>query len=1014
MNNRISRTGLAALALTAPLCALGADTDLFVGAPPVETEVPNVLLVVDNTANWNNAFTDEMAALASTLAGLDESKFRVGIMMFTETGGGNSGNDGAYVRAAIRLMDAATKTKYQALINSFDKRDDKSNGGKAALAMAEAWRYFSAGAPHAGNNKQKTDYSGNASGTGQDQAVYALRGNALASKGATAYADPVSDVCQKNYIIYISNGPAQDNKNDLSTAAAMLRDAGGSTSTIAISPSGSQDNLADEWARWMNQSNESIVTYTLDVNPVRTGQGPGWSALLKSMAGVGGGKYFAVSQSTGGASAISIALSKVFSEIQAVNSVFAAVSLPVSVNTQGTYLNQVYVGMFRPDGNSYPRWAGNLKQYKMGYENGVFKLLDAANAGAINAQTGFITECARSFWTPDSPDTYWTFHPQGGCIPPAGTEKTVYQNSNYPDGNVVEKGAQGYVLRSADPSARNVKTCSPVFASCTSLTGFNTANSAITASALGAADATERAALINWARGQDLDDENLNGNTAESRPSIHGDVVHSRPVAINYGSNAAPQVVVYYGDNAGMLRAVNGNRSGDIGDVPPGGELWSFVAPESYAVFKRLRANAVPVETPTIAGSPKPYAFDGTMTAFKDAARTWLFATMRRGGRAMYAFDVTDPAAPALKWKIGCPNLGNDTGCRAGFENIGQTWAAPRSLFAAYYGASDPLLIMGGGYDDCEDADPNTCTAGSKGNRIYVLNANTGTLLHTFTTERGVVGDIIVANDSAGYARYAWAADLGGNVYRIDIGSGAASSWSMTHLASLGCATTADCTDNRKFIYGPDAVEKDGIYYLTLGSGDREKPLASYASAASVSNYFFMLTDKPSDSEWLTPETVNCGTARICLASLVPIAKNGATPSASTLAAKKGWYLALAPTEQVVTSAITMFGTVTFSTHKPVVARPGACSSTLGETEAYNISYQNAAPADGISRSYVVSGGGLPPSPVAGRVTLDDGRTVPFLFGGNPASPLEASEGNPGPTSPVKQPKNRVYWYIRP
>jgi len=39
-------------------------------------------------------------------------------MLFTETGGGNSGNDGAYVRAAIRLLDNANKTKYQALVNS--------------------------------------------------------------------------------------------------------------------------------------------------------------------------------------------------------------------------------------------------------------------------------------------------------------------------------------------------------------------------------------------------------------------------------------------------------------------------------------------------------------------------------------------------------------------------------------------------------------------------------------------------------------------------------------------------------------------------------------------------------------------------------------------------------------------------------------------------------------------------------------------------------------------------------
>ncbi len=49
------------------------------------------------------------------------------------------------------------------------------------------------------------------------------------------------------------------------------------------------------------------------------------------------------------------ALREIFNEIQAVNSVFASASLPVSVNARGTYLNQVYMGMFRPDGERASR-----------------------------------------------------------------------------------------------------------------------------------------------------------------------------------------------------------------------------------------------------------------------------------------------------------------------------------------------------------------------------------------------------------------------------------------------------------------------------------------------------------------------------------------------------------------------------------------------------------------------------------------------------------------------------------
>lgn len=62
------------------------DIDLFVGVPSSSTGAPNVLIILDNTANWNDAFTNEMAALRSVVNALPEDKFRLGIMMFTETG----------------------------------------------------------------------------------------------------------------------------------------------------------------------------------------------------------------------------------------------------------------------------------------------------------------------------------------------------------------------------------------------------------------------------------------------------------------------------------------------------------------------------------------------------------------------------------------------------------------------------------------------------------------------------------------------------------------------------------------------------------------------------------------------------------------------------------------------------------------------------------------------------------------------------------------------------------------
>lgn len=987
------------------------DVDLFVGTPPNSTDAPNVLIILDNTANWNTPFTNEMAALSSVVSALPADKFRVGLMLFTETGGGDSGNDGAYVRAAIRPLSTANKPLYQNLVNGLGKLADKSNGGKISKAMEEAYLYLSAGVPHAGNNKIKADFFGNSGVNASSDAIYALGSNALAGKAAIQYNSPIVSGCAKNFIIYISNGPAQDNNSDIIQATTALAAAGGSTAAIAITPSGSQDNVADEWARFMKKSALGVTTYTVDIDKITTGQGPGWTALLKSAARVSSGKYFDVTSS---GTQIADALNAIFSEIQSVNSVFASVSLPVSVNTQGTYLNQVYVGMFRPDQDSFPRWAGNLKQYRLGLVNGDLRLLDARTPpeSALNSSTGFVTECARSYWTPGVLDNYWGFSPQGACLTVAGSDV-----SNYPDGNIVEKGGQAYRLRG--DSVRTVKTCDPAFASCTTLTNFNTGNTAVTQALLGAANATERDTIINWSLGRDLQDENGNANTAENRPSIHGDVVHSRPVAINYGTDASPQVVVFYGGNDGALRAVNGNRSIAIGPFAAGSELWSFIPPEFYASLKRLYNNTTTISFPGhTTGSPLPlpksYGFDGPVTALKQASSAWLYATMRRGGRAFYAFDVTNPSAPTLKWKRGCPNNFSSSGtvsdadCSADFTGIGQTWSSPKVLKAAGYSSGTaPLLIMGGGYDTCEDADPNTCTSSNKGNKVYVLDADTGAVQKTFDTDRGVVADITIVPDSNGLGIYAYVADLGGNVYRISIGTAAPAAWTMTKIATLGCDTASSCTANRKFMFAPDVVADLGGYVLLLGSGDREKPLISYTGATGVSNEFFMIKDHPADSTWLTAENTTCGADLICRNSLLGITST-ATPSEADLALKKGWYLGLSSTEQVVTSAITVFGVVTFSTHTPAVPVSGQCSN-LGVAKVYNISYKNAEPAS-TDRYAVIAGGGLPPSPVAGMVTLDDGSTVPFVIGANPDSPLEGSP--PVPQLSVTQPTSRVYWNI--
>src|SRR6267378_2218555 len=346
------------------------DTDIFLANPAFSAQRPNVLIFIDNTANWNQAFDTEKAGLISVFNGLTDA-YNVGIAMFVETGGGNDNVDGAYVRFGVRQMTATNNAALSGMVNALDKLGDKGNNATYSLAMGEMYRYFAGVASYSGYGKVKRDYAGN---TTYNSAAASLPGNPFTSAASTTYVSPIVNGCQRNFIIFISNGPAGDNSSSLSIAQGQLAALVGKNppDTLIISPNGEQGLWSDEYAKFMSNSDcnanfdgvQNVYTYTLDVLPRSTGQGPSHTAQLQSMASSGKGKYFAITD-TSNTTQFTMALNAIFQEVQAVNSVFASTTLPVSVNVRGTNLNQVYIGVFRPDTNKSPRWLGNLKLYRL-------------------------------------------------------------------------------------------------------------------------------------------------------------------------------------------------------------------------------------------------------------------------------------------------------------------------------------------------------------------------------------------------------------------------------------------------------------------------------------------------------------------------------------------------------------------------------------------------------------------------------------------------------------------------
>jgi type IV pilus assembly protein PilY1 len=1003
MSTNRARLLLAASLLAGPAAALADDTDIFLSSPSSTRSAPNVLIVLDNSANWSanfpggTKFSAEMATLSTVIASLDE-KVNVGLMMMDETGAGTSApTSGSYVRFGVRNMNAVNRASLRSVVLGMGINADKTNNASWGFAMFEAYKYFGGGS---GSPQGPTFFSNSAySGFGQPKRDFpnnpqggvaaGLPDNAFASSATRTYNSPIGDDCQRNYIIFLGNGfPQAGGDGGNPSAATLLANVGGNTTTIPLPSSTAKSNVADEYARFLFQTDvngragqQNIVTYTVAVyDPAHmSGSDPDMLMLMTSMANQGGGRYFAATS----AGALQRALETIFAEVQAVNGVFAASTLPVSVNVRGTYLNQVYMGVFRPDPDALPRWPGNLKEYRLAVSSADTLFLADVNGDAVeNASTGFVSPTAVSYWT--APSVYWSFRPSGT----GGT-------SDSPDGDIVEKGGAAQVLRStyATSSAlRKVYTCTGACGPGARLadTPFDDANAGITQAALGAASAADRTAIITGIRGQDLLDENLNANASEARPSIHGDVLHSRPGVVNYNRTGDDNdVVVFYGGNDGMLHAVKGGRAADGGT-----ELWAFVAPEFFPKLKRLHDNSLKLS----ATDPRPYFFDGmiatwTVDADNDGVlsggsdKVYLYVSARRGGRLLYALDVSNPDDPQLMWRHGCTSASGSASCDLGYGELGQTWSLPQPV--KLHHTPNPVLWMGAGYDNiANDATPqSTATMGRGILAIDGLNGNViwqaGPVPAGSSFSRTVSGMLfsiasdltVLDRDGNGFVDRVYAPDTGGNLWRVDTDDANPANWTVTLLAALG----GSGAQARKFLYPPDVVfggEKQNYDAVLIGSGDREHPYDT-----TVINRFYMLKDT---SMGMTGADLGIVESNLYDATGNLVQDGTATEQSAartTLSGMKGWFVSLSAGEKVVSNAVTLAGTTYFGTNRPTPPAAGVCTANLGEARLYALGFQDAAATaennGGVGltlgdRHRVRAGGGYPPSLVPVSVKIDD------------------------------------------
>ena len=642
-------------------------------------------------------------------------------------------------------------------------------------------------------------------------------------------------------------------------------------------------------------------------------------------------------------------LTEVFRQILSVSTTFVAASVPVNVFNRAEITDNVYIALFQVDKEARPYWVGNIKKLRLAGANDPAadgSLVDANGNSAIAAD-GRIRFDALTDWTIP------------GALPPADTDAGEVEGR---DGRVVDRGGAGQRIPGVvmgSPQESNVFGGRRIYYDRTPSSLADLDVDPITAEALQSefdvATPEEAAMLIAYARGLDIDDLDGDRDRNEARDWLFGDALHSRPLPINYGavhgyiSPENPAIYIAVATNDGLLRMIRNTTTG--GDQS-GEEVWAFMPRKAMAAQKVLRANGT--------GTKHPYTVDGAPVAFiqdvngdgsivsSDGDRVYLYVGMRRGGKAYYAFDITNPEAPLLLWTI---EKDGD------FAELGYTFSNPRVGLVDSPDGPLPVVMFAGGYDLNKDTRGVVGTDDSEGNAIFVVDAETGKLVwkavqnatgesakvfeHSKLTD-SIPSTLAAADtDGDGLTDRLVVGDTGGNIWRADINGPNTANWKLTLLASLGRhgSSGSDIESDRRFFHRPDLVpSKDGngmFDAVVIGSGNRPNPLD--VDGMTV-NYAFMIKDRH----------VALGSGvdeKIQLSELGDVTSNCLqSESPCSIDLSDGWRLMLTePGEKVLATPLTITGKVLFTTYLPQAdTGASACSPSEGGGRLYAVALQDA------------------------------------------------------------------------
>jgi type IV pilus assembly protein PilY1 len=848
------------------------------------------------------------------------SGVNVGLMRFSSNGlppDSNEDDDRSSEGGMVLHAVAPVESSRTSLINSIN---GLSASGETPLSETfyEAYRYLSGG---------PVDYGLNSRTGGASSPLTPSVGASRVQPEGTHYKSPIESACQKNYIVYLSDG---DPRRDANGEARIQ----GATGLSTCDGTG-EGRCLDDLAGFMFTNDvradgvggkQTVTTYTVGFGDQVSG-----STLLRETARRGGGEMFAANDGA----TLSQTFNSILERIRQGGRTFAAPTVAVNSFNRTETLADLYVSVFEP-GDRY-HWDGNLKKYQ--FLDG--RIADANERPAVDA-SGFFENTSRSIWSP-------------------GT-----------DGADVRLG--GAASRIPDPANRRVFTFLGNDANlAASENRLATTNSLLTPHlGIGQPGDPSLADLVNWALGFDVRDED--NDAATTLRKVMGDPLHGRPTIVVYGGTAAApdtnDAVVFVPTNDGYLHAI---------DVATGTELWAFIPRELLSRLTALFRNDP--------SDSKHYGLDADVRSFRTDSnrngivdggdKVYLFFGMGRGGSNYYALDVTNKNSPRHLWTLGPTQL----------PGVGQTWSTPvvtrvNVRNGPAQNADKLVLVLGGGYDETQDNDSATSlyNTDSVGNRIFIVDAVNGSVLWigggpgVRADERNLglarmtnsipaaVRVIDLDGDSFGDRMYV--GDTGGRLWRFDIIVDADlaqagiqvpdASQLVTGgvMASLGNAddATHPIESTRRFYHSPDVAfiqrrNSDSFLSVSIGSGWRGHPLDT-----RIRDRFYSVRDYQPFTKFTQAEY---GTRPVLTDGDLTDITDIDTGSIRVGEGKPGWRLELRlpggfTGEKVLAESRTFNNAVLFPTYLPQGGTAGC--GPLGGNRVYAVSVLDGQPIIDINR----------------------------------------------------------------